>query len=206
MDFADSKRGLAVGVSGTVARTTDAGITWTDVPAKVSTNLNAVCFVDASNAWVVGDNGVILESTPGGECSDPIPGSAENLHAVAFVSPTKVSIAGSNGTVLRYRPLVVGAVREREAEQASRGWALWQNYPNPFNPATTIRYALPHSSKVLLAVYNTLGQQVATLVDGSQEAGYHDVRFDGSRLSSGMYFYRLQAGSFVETKKLLILR
>jgi hypothetical protein len=80
------------------------------------------------------------------------------------------------------------------------------SFSNPFNPATTIRYDLPHKSQVLLAVYNTLGQQVATLVQGEQEAGYHEVIFEGSGLASGVYFYRLQTGRFVDTKKLLVLR
>jgi len=83
---------------------------------------------------------------------------------------------------------------------------LKQNYPNPFNPTTTIRYALPKRSQVTLIVFNTLGQQVATLVSETQDAGIHDVRFDGSGLASGVYFYRLNAGDHVATKKLLILR
>jgi hypothetical protein len=85
-------------------------------------------------------------------------------------------------------------------------FALDQSYPNPFNPSTSIRYGLPTRSQVTLAVYNTLGQQVATLVKGEQEAGYHDVRFDATGLSSGVYFYRLHAGTYVETRKLLLLR
>jgi hypothetical protein len=84
-------------------------------------------------------------------------------------------------------------------------FALEQNYPNPFNPTTTITYGLPHRSQVSLMVYNTLGQQVAQLVSGEQEAGYHEVRFDASGLSSGVYFYRLIAGEFVQTRKLLLL-
>jgi hypothetical protein len=83
---------------------------------------------------------------------------------------------------------------------------LEQNYPNPFNPSTTIRYGLPVRSRVTLTVFNTLGQQVALLQDGEQEAGYHEVKFDGSHLSSGMYFYRMHTGSFTEVRKLLIVR
>jgi ligand-binding sensor domain-containing protein len=85
-------------------------------------------------------------------------------------------------------------------------FVLHQNYPNPFNPSTTICYGLPERSHVSLAVYNTLGQQVAILQNGEQEAGYHDVKFDASNLPSGVYFYRVQAGSYVETKKLLAIR
>jgi len=85
-------------------------------------------------------------------------------------------------------------------------FTLLQSYPNPFNPSTTIRYGLPQRSNVSLTVYNPLGQQVATLVQGEQEAGYHEVRFDASGFSSGVYFYRLSAGTYVETRKLLLLR
>ena len=83
---------------------------------------------------------------------------------------------------------------------------LCQNYPNPFNPSTTIRYGLPSRSQVIVTVFNTLGQSVSILMDGEQEAGYHEVRFDGSNLPSGVYFYRMQAGSHTETKKLLLVR
>jgi hypothetical protein len=83
---------------------------------------------------------------------------------------------------------------------------LSQNFPNPFNPTTTIRYGLAHRVNVTLIIYNTLGQQVATLVNEDLEAGYHDMRFDGRNLASGVYFYRLQAGDFVQTRKLLLLR
>ena len=83
---------------------------------------------------------------------------------------------------------------------------LDQNYPNPFNPSTMIRYALPYRSNVSLIVFNTLGQQFAVLQNGEQEAGYHEVKCDASGLSSGVYFYRITAGSFVDTKRLLLMR
>jgi predicted esterase len=83
---------------------------------------------------------------------------------------------------------------------------LEQNYPNPFNPSTTIRYALPERSFVTLVMYNILGQRVVTLAEGEREAGYHEVRFEASGLASGVYLYRLRAGTFVQTKKLSLVR
>jgi hypothetical protein len=85
-------------------------------------------------------------------------------------------------------------------------FAVEQNYPNPFNPSTIIRYVLSQRSRVTLTVFNTLGQKVAQLVNGEIDAGHHEVRFDGSDLASGVYFYSIQAGSFVQTKQLLLLR
>ncbi len=83
---------------------------------------------------------------------------------------------------------------------------LQQNYPNPFNPSTTIRYTLSERSLVSLKIYNILGQEVATLVNGFSEAGEKSVEFKASHLASGVYFYRLMAGDFVETRKLVLLK
>jgi hypothetical protein len=91
-------------------------------------------------------------------------------------------------------------------------FALSQNYPNPFNPSTTIRYALPTESKVSLSIFNLLGEQIATLVNTTQSAGYHEVNFNASDLSSGIYLYRISAVStinskeFITTKKLMLLK
>jgi hypothetical protein len=85
-------------------------------------------------------------------------------------------------------------------------FSLDQNYPNPFNPATTIRFVLPSRSLVTLTAFNALGQQVAQLVSGEVDTGYHDVTFDGKGLSGGVYFYRMQAGDFVQVRKLVMLR
>ncbi len=83
---------------------------------------------------------------------------------------------------------------------------LMQNFPNPFNPTTTIWYNLPHDAKVILKVYNTLGQQVKMLVDEQQEEGGQSVKFNAASLSSGVYFYRLQAGNFSSVKKMVVTK
>lgn len=85
-------------------------------------------------------------------------------------------------------------------------FALEQNYPNPFNPSTTISYSLPETGHVSLKIYNTLGEEVAVLVDGLLEAGIHKTRFDASRFASGIYFYRIEAGNFTASKKMLLLK
>ena len=83
---------------------------------------------------------------------------------------------------------------------------LDQNYPNPFNPTTIIRYAVPQRSHVTLTVFNAVGQPVSTLVSGNEEAGVHEVEFNGSTLASGVYFYRMQSGGFVQTRRLVVVK
>lgn len=85
-------------------------------------------------------------------------------------------------------------------------YKLSQNYPNPFNPTTTIDFSLPKTQNVTLKVYNILGQQVASLINGNMTAGYHSIRFDASNLSSGMYIYKISAGSFTSAKKMMLLK
>ncbi len=86
-----------------------------------------------------------------------------------------------------------------------RQFSLEHNFPNPFNPSTTITYELPKPSMVTLSVYDLLGREVYVLVNDKSDAGYHEVKFDGTVLSSGVYFYRIQAGSYVQTRELLLL-
>ncbi|MFQ5633132.1 MAG: LamG-like jellyroll fold domain-containing protein, partial [bacterium] len=103
---------------------------------------------------------------------------------------------------------IVTAVDDENSEGAVPGqFTLHQNYPNPFNPGTAIRFQLPEASEVSLVVYNTLGEVVAELLNGRMAAGAHEIAFDASRLASGIYFYRLQAGlGFVSVKKMLLAK
>ena len=83
---------------------------------------------------------------------------------------------------------------------------LEQNYPNPFNPSTTIIYQIPNKSLVILQVYDVLGRKMKTLMEEVQNVGTHSVVFDAGELSSGFYVYRLSAGGFIGTKKLMIIK
>ncbi len=102
--------------------------------------------------------------------------------------------------------LIATAVQPQSPLGLPTKFDLDQNYPNPFNPTTTIRYSLPEASSVRLDIYNILGQHVTTLVDGQQKAGYYQVHFQTEGLSSGIYMYRLQAGSHVMIRKMLFMK
>ncbi len=97
-------------------------------------------------------------------------------------------------------------VNEEQSSSVPTGFALIQNYPNPFNPSTVISYQLPFGSHTTLKVYNVLGKEIVTLVDEEKPAGIYEVEFNAKGLSSGVYFYKLQAGNSVETKKMILLR
>jgi hypothetical protein len=85
-------------------------------------------------------------------------------------------------------------------------FALDQNYPNPFNPSTIIRYELPKTANASLKVFNMLGQEIAFLANEYKEAGYYQATWNTSSVSSGIFFYRLQAGEYVRTKKMILLK
>ena len=85
-------------------------------------------------------------------------------------------------------------------------FSLMQNYPNPFNPSTQISFSLPVASKATLTVFDALGRNVGTLVNGSLSAGVHSVNFDAANLSNGIYFYQLKAGDFSAVRKMMLLK
>ena len=97
-------------------------------------------------------------------------------------------------------------VTNNEYQQLEYNFNLNQNYPNPFNPSTQIQYALPEATQVTLEVFNSVGQKVMELVNGQQSAGYHTATFNASGLSNGVYFYKLSTSSFINTKKMLLIK
>ena len=116
-----------------------------------------------------------------------------------FGSPTETDISLGNS-------LTVGTVGIEDDRPQLTDFALEQNYPNPFNPSTTIRYSVKTSSDVKLTVFDVSGKEVAQLVKGTKEAGSYEVNFDATNLTSGVYVYRLTAGNYSETRKMMLVR
>jgi endonuclease/exonuclease/phosphatase family metal-dependent hydrolase len=132
-------------------------------------------------------------------------GLIDTVSASGSIIAGPLSVSNLHAITMRTDTLAV-SVKDRQPSGTPLEFALSQNYPNPFNPSTTICYELPRASHLTLKVFNTLGQEVATLVDEAQEPGYKSVQWDASRFSSSVYFYRLTAGDFIQTRKLLLLR
>jgi hypothetical protein len=132
------------------------------------------------------------------------------FHWTVSASDGQLSTVASNGP--RSIAFDIGYMLSNDYEALLPDvFALHQNYPNPFNPITTIQYDIPEESRVRIDIYNMLGQKVAKLVDTFHQPGFHTVNWDGtnmlgSALSSGMYFYRIQAKDFTAVKKLLLVK
>ena len=135
------------------------------------------------------------------------------VRSVRFNSLQELGVLGNTsgsgdnfGYLQKYQVDKVTKVEEVETNQTPESFTLSQNYPNPFNPSTSIRYSVPRESEVSLVVYDVTGREVETLVRGMKHAGTYEVRFTASHLPSGVYFYRLIAGSTVETRKMMLVK
>jgi hypothetical protein len=196
-----------------VYHSTDNGAHWTAANTGLTdTTVNALV-VSGTNLFA-GTNGGVFLSTNNGTSWTAVNGSLTD-HPVSALAVsgdilfvgTPITFAGDyKGGVWR-RPLseMVTSV-EHIAGRLPRMFELCQNYPNPLNPSTTIKYNLPKSAEVRLGVYDVLGREVSMLVNEKMDAGVHEVKFEASDLSSGLYFYRLSVGDFVQSKKLMILK
>ena len=213
---------VALAVSGTnlfagafyggVFRSTDNGASWTAVnnglPSYPNNNVGALA-VSGTNLFAGTDSSGVFLSTNNGTSWTKVNSGLTSPYVTALAVSGTNLFAGIDVRGVWTRPLsemITPTSVEGHSTGVPAHFSLAQNYPNPFNPSTTIRYGLPQRADVSLVVFNTLGQQVATLVNGSQDAGYHEAKFDGSNLASGIYFYRIQAGGFVQTKKFVLLR
>ncbi len=156
--------------------------------------------------FICGERGKILKSTDFGSTwkEQETPTDAD-LNDIALYNDNIGYAVGDSGTILYTSNGGISGVDEK-TENIPAGFKLYQNYPNPFNPNTTIIFSVPFSQKVELSVYDLLGREVATLVNENKSAGNYEVKFDASKLPSGVYFYRLTAGNMSLAKKMLLLR
>jgi uncharacterized protein (DUF1501 family) len=202
------------------------GMTFSEFGRRVKSNASGgtdhgtaepmIVFGKLVNPGVVGTNPVL--TTAGGAIKDNLDMQFDFRQVYGTIlrdwfgaSPAELQSAlatplytGGQSSLGLITPSAVAEV-ELSTEVPER-YVLQQNYPNPFNPSTTIRYELPRPGSVLLEVFNASGERVAVLDEGEREAGVYTVRFDASRLASGVYFYRLRAGGFNETRKALLVR
>ena len=206
--FADNQHGIAAGVGTTILYTSDGGSNWESSTVS-NYRWQSVHLNQSGKAWAVGRNGTIVYSTDWGYTwTTQESGVSSELREVIFISANEGWIVGGGtglpGVILH--TTTGGVITAVDEDEIVREFALAQNYPNPFNPSTNIRYQIPERSFVTLKVYDVLGNEVTTLVNKELNAGSHEVVFDASRFSTGIYFYQLKTGSFVETKKMILVK
>ena len=224
ISFANANTGIAVGGDNgnsfvppvnIILKTTNAGNNWSEVQFNTHSDslLWCVNFINSSTGYITGWGSNITKTTNGGYSwynqNCPVPGQI--LRNNFFVNDNTGYICGYNDTagslVLKTTNggEEVTAVNQNENE-APREYTLHQNYPNPFNPNTVIKYTLPKKTYVKLSVFDVLGEEVAVLVNEVKQSGTYEKEFDASRLASGTYFYKLTAGDFTQTKKMMLVK
>jgi hypothetical protein len=214
--FIDKNNGLAGSDNNNIVKTTNGGVTWTTVtpPAgqtsfsvldmfglKDGSNIIRMSLIDAASYHCFKTTDLGANWT---EEVLPVEGSTNGIQHMQFVNSSLGFSGGVAGTILKFSaPTSVNF----ENNLLPKNYNLSQNFPNPFNPSTIINFQVPQNSFVNLKVYNSLGQEIATLVNGMINAGTHDVQFNASNLSSGIYFYVIKVGnSFFQTKKMILIK
>lgn len=163
---------------------------------------------DTNNIYISTPGWGVFRSTNSGEAWSSLNEGLSALQVIQLkLHPaiTSSMYASTNGAaIFKIEDLLSGLIELGLSHPIA--YLLLQNYPNPFNPSTTINYQIPELSFVTIKVYDVLGNEVATLVNEEKSAGSYEIEFDGNELTSGIYFYRIQAGNFVETKKMILLK
>ena len=193
------------GTTEGVFRSTDHGSTWT-ATGLTSVDVTALAMDGSANLFAGTYSDGVFTSTDNGATWGQVNDSLTDtgIESLAFDTHGQL-YAGTygKGVFKAYHLLTNVATGQNGLPNV---FSLRQNFPNPFNPTTTIRYSVPRSVHVILRVYDVLGRNVATLVDGQKSPGEYSIVMDGSRLSSGVYFYTIQAGSFTQTKKFALIK
>jgi photosystem II stability/assembly factor-like uncharacterized protein len=184
---------------------TDNGGNWAEAGTGLTnSNVRALARFD-TNLFAGTDGGGVFLSTNNGLSWTAInEGLTNNVVNALFVNGTNLFAGTGNGIWWRSLSDITGI--EDQINEIPSQFILEQNYPNPFNPTTTISFSIPTSEFVTLKVFDMLGKEVATLVNEEKAAGSFEIEFNAANLSSGIYFYNLQAGGFTQTKKLILMK
>jgi len=215
--FTSSDAALICGNNGTMLRSDNWGRTWSVLSSFTSQHLRSIDINFGGsnyNVTVCGDNGTIYTSINGGGTwtnSSPF-GETRHFYGVCLNGIHKGTVVGEVGTGagnvgMMYNSNTNGMVGiVQSGTTVPQKFSLNQNFPNPFNPTTKISFAMARSGPVMLTVFDMTGKEVATLVNTTLSAGNFEYTFDGSKLSSGVYFYRIITNDFVDTKKMSLLK
>lgn len=200
----NASTGYICGSSGRIYKTTNGGALWDTLSKPVNNTWNALQFRDVNTGIVVGSNGAIIKTSNGGVSWTLQNTGSSTLNGVYMLSNDSGYTAGANGFTHRFGDYLVGGITWQN--EAPSEYVLHQNYPNPFNPATTIKFSIPGKGIVSLKVYDVLGREVASLINNLElNGGTMTVDFDGSELSSGVYFYSLVVNDNIQATKKMIL-
>lgn len=207
IDFVNENVGWAVGEYGHIIKTVDGGELWSMQNINYTPELNDVEFQNENNGWVVGLGGIILNTTNGGDTwIEQRTFNYKDLFAVCFPDSINGWAVGDSGTIFHTINGGVTFIEEEQIVNLPTEFLLLQNHPNPFNNSSVINYSIPKTSQVTLKIFSTLGEEIETLVNEEKPSGTYDITFNDANLPSGVYFYRLQAGSYVETKKMILMK
>ena len=199
---------------GNIYRTTNGGDNWEvtgSVGPTVGSGLNGVDFGDSSVGFAVGNNGVIMRSTNGGvNWAVQSTGTTATLNAVYMLNALTGYVCGNNGIILKTTNGGVTGFVNLSNEIPDK-FSLYQNYPNPFNPCTKVKFDIPSSKGARgmitrLVILDVLGREIAVLVNKQLKPGTYEVEWDASNYPSGIYFCKLTAVNYIETKKMLLIK
>ena len=219
--FLDSLNGFAVGNGraslgswGEIFRSTDGGINWISALEDGSvSSFNTIAFWDTNQIWVGGGShyhypglGKILFGRDQGENWSTQGEFSNTIYDICFINSSTGWAVGDNGTILHTTNGGVSFVEEEQINEIPSGFLLSQNFPNPFNPSTKIKYSVPQTSNVVVKVFDILGNEIETLVNEEKSAGTYELMWNAANLPSGVYFYQLKAGDFVQTKKMILIK
>jgi photosystem II stability/assembly factor-like uncharacterized protein len=192
---------LIVAAGEKVFRSADGGVTWTDVALPPSSyyNFYNIMFINKNIGWVNGQWGMIMKTTDGGATwVAQTTNFMETVYSVYFVDENNGWASGNYASILHTTSGGISGTGEIPPVTAS-GFQLNQNYPNPFDNTTTLTYSLPRSSPVKIEIYNILGSKIRTLIDKFEEPGRHQLKFDGTGLTAGIYICRFTWGTSAST-------